>query len=199
MNLYAYVGNDPVNMIDSKGMFGQHIERAFYGNVQPLRTEFLLQSAAGEVAFKNAMDNLPIAVAGLNAISFTADMVAVTAMLFGQIEVAAPAKAIGSAAGMEAAAGEAILSKQSIAKALAIEGAGSLIGGKIVGTIGTVATGLARDERKNIVQGAAQTADVIASKSISDSLKSASNSESGMSGSVYKVCSGMGAQADGCR
>lgn len=53
--------------------------------------------------------------------------------------------------------------------------------------------------RKNIVQGAAQAADTLASKGVSEGLKSASNSENGMSGSVYKICSGMGAQADGCR
>jgi len=87
-------------------MFSQHIGQAFHGNAQPLRTEFVLQSVAGEAAFQNAMDNLPVAVAGLNAISFTADAVAVVAIFFGQVEIAAPAKLIGSAAGIEAAAGE---------------------------------------------------------------------------------------------
>jgi hypothetical protein len=194
MNMYAYVGNDPVNKFDPTGMWSQSYANSLRQHQGFTYTPALVQS----MIHGQRMDSANV----LKDVSDIAAYVAAGSALFGAEPVALAAS--GVFAGANLAAGAISPDKGSLAIATAEELTGKAVSIKMTAlseAAGAV-TGkvMSQEARANIGGAVSELSGEVSSDAMAEQLKSnsATNAENGMSGSVVKICSGMGAQQGGC-
>jgi RHS repeat-associated protein len=193
MNLYAYVGNDPINMVDVTGQYGVPVNAA---QMQQYRNIAVMQNTpinprAIEAMKVELRTNLERTSVGLS-------VVAVGAYASGNPPLGLAASLASTAVGVEAAA-----LSDNPKQAVGIEVAAT------VATIGTLKPGfiVAREIAETAgKKGAVEAAQESVGEVVEDGAKGAmqnsaggSNSDNGMSGGNVRICSGMGAEAGGCR
>lgn len=134
-NLFAYVGNDPINNNDPTGRFGAGFEQGFKGGGQYLKQfstvlskERLVATVVGEAAKASA---------GLDAMSTAADSITVVAIGFAQPEIAAATTAISTAASVGGNAIEHKANDYALAE-LSGQAAGTAAGNVVEAAVGAV-------------------------------------------------------------
>jgi RHS repeat-associated protein len=199
MNMYAYVGNDPVNKIDPTGMI----------------TQTGMQSFSNIAAMQNAMRNMTTAQylnmlehqansasAALSDASDYLTGVAITASAFDGGEAVAFVAGVGASMA-SLGAGALKVEPGSFSIAFAAEVTAGSVSKKIEPLIDIlgIAKTLTDEAYKKISNVTSEISGAAAGLATSDAMENAKSNraENGMSGSVVKICSGMGAQSDGCR
>jgi RHS repeat-associated protein len=193
MNMYAYTGNDPMNMRDVTGQYGVPVNSA---QMQQYRNIAVMQNTPMNPSAIEAMKgelrtNLERTSVGLS-------LVAIGAYAVGNAPIGMGASAASTAVGIEAAA-----LSDNPKQAIAIEVAAT------VATMGALKPGfiVAKElvetaGKKGAIEAAQEGVGEVAedgTKGAMENSASGSNSDSGMSGGKVRICSGMGAEAGGCR
>jgi hypothetical protein len=196
MNLYAYVGNDPMNMRDITGKYGVPVNASQmeqYRNIAAMQTT-PMSARAIDAMRTEFRDNL----------KFSANTLTVAAV--GSFAVGAAPIGTLAAAGSSALSIQAAMLENNPKQAVGIQVASSVIGAGVLKPGFIVAKELVETAgKKALVEAAKEGANAVAGQGVSTAMEGATNSNSqgnrsdnGMSGSVVKICSGMGAQKDGC-
>ncbi len=193
MNMYAYVGNDPINMIDVTGKYGVPVnsyQMQQYSNIAVMQNSSINPNAIDAMRVE-LRDDLK---SGSTALSIAS----ATSYGFGLAPLGTILAAGSSALGVEAA-----MLENNPKQAVAIEVASAVVGAGVLKPGFIVAKEVMETAgQKGLVEAAQETSGQVAenytSQVMEKSANSRSNSENGMSSGIVRICSGMGAQEGGC-
>lgn len=141
MNMYAYVGNDPINMIDRNGMWGEQVNSS---GMQSLRSVAITQNAPINVeAVLNGERSR--GASSLQTVANIANAVAVGSAYFGIVPVATTMGVVGGLADM----GSAALTEDG---SVGIELAGEIVGHAVSGKVEPVVEFISSSTGRNVTE-----------------------------------------------
>jgi len=192
MNLYAYVGNDPVNMNDVTGeyMIPFDVSQVAYYRPSAVMQNTAMNPKAVETMRTEFRENL-------QSVSKASTIVAVGSFAVGATPIGITAAAASGALDVGAA-----MLESNPKKAVAIEVAGTMLTNGLLKPGFIVAKELAQTAAaKGLVDAGHEALSDAAGDRVEGALEKSAhgnNSDNGMSRGNVRICSGMGAEKGGC-